>query len=158
MKSKPSDDNAVPMTGRMLGAMFRIPYEAIRTAVNRALAEAGYDDITPAHQSVFQHLPPEGARITELAERAGMTKQSMGALVRQLEEGGYLARTPDPTDGRAVRIGLTARGRATERVARERIARVEAEWAAALGPERLRALREILQEIASMVEDEPAHE
>jgi DNA-binding MarR family transcriptional regulator len=141
-------------TERMLGAMFRIPFQAMAGMVNQALVSAGFEDITPSHQSVFRHLPTDGARITELAESAQITKQSMGALVRQLEQGGYLERVPDPTDGRAVLIRRTERGWDVERVARESIARLEKKWAEELGASRMQQLWTLLDELVEVIENE----
>ncbi|BAW04152.1 MarR family winged helix-turn-helix transcriptional regulator [Nocardia seriolae] len=90
-------------------------------------------------------LAPEGSRTTELAEQAQITKQTAGLLVDQLEKAGYVERTPDPSDGRARLVRLSRRGREmaefSNRVARE----VQAEWAAHLGPRRMRNLREALE-------------
>ena len=41
------------------------------------------------------HVTYEGIRLTELAEKAGITKQAMSELVVDLEQLGYL--TPPPT-------------------------------------------------------------
>lgn len=136
---------------RLIGALLRIPFEAVNLRVNEALGAAGYGDIRPAHQTVFQHLGAGGARVTALAERAQITKQSMGALVDYLEQRGYVERVPDPTDGRASIVRHTERGRAVERTARAAIAQVEAEWAASLGEDRLRELRQILRDLGAIL-------
>ena len=73
---------------RMIGALLRIPFQAINARLEAELAAAGFADLRPAHFSVFQHLPADGARVTDLAERAQITKQSMGYLVDHLEERG----------------------------------------------------------------------
>jgi len=64
----------------------------------------------PAHTAVFQHIEADGSRLTDLAERAQITKQSMGYLVDYLEERDYLERHADPSDRRATIICLTDRG------------------------------------------------
>jgi DNA-binding MarR family transcriptional regulator len=65
---------------------------------------------------VFENLDPGGTRLTELAARAGITRQPMTKLVSVLKQQGYLERRPDPSDGRAriVRPTLTGRQMATE--------------------------------------------
>ncbi len=138
--------------GRMIGALLRVPYEAVNLQVNAALVAAGFDDIRPAHQTVFQHLSPGGSRLTELAERAQITKQSMGYLVDSLEERGYLERIPDPDDRRASIILRTERGWAVERAAREGIRRLEADWADRLGVERMQQLRGLLTDLVAALE------
>ena len=59
---------------------------------------------------MFGNIDPEGSRLTELAERARMTKQSVGEVATDLEQRGYVERVPDPADGRAKIIRLTERG------------------------------------------------
>ena len=93
-----------------IGILLRGPYQAIVRRIADELAEAGFDDIRPAHTAVFQHIKADGSRLSELAQRAQLTKQSMGYLVDYLEERGYVERRPDPTDRRASLILLTERG------------------------------------------------
>ncbi len=96
----------------MLGALVRVAHTAMIGEYSRWLASSPYTDIQPAHAAAIQPLwqLPEGARLTTLARMAGMTKQSMGALVDALEHGGYVERVDDPDDRRASRVRLTARG------------------------------------------------
>jgi hypothetical protein len=63
---------------------------------HEGMVAAGFEDVRPAHYAVLRHLRPEGSRVTELAEEARMTKQSMGELVVYLERRGYVERLPDP--------------------------------------------------------------
>lgn len=137
---------------RMLGALLRIPSQAIVARIASGLHQAGYVDLTSSQFNVFQHLPADGMRITELAERAQITKQSMSARVEGLVAGGYLTRTPDPDDGRASIILRTERGWDVERVARDIIRQIEREWSDALGEERYRAGRAFLEDLAALLE------
>jgi DNA-binding MarR family transcriptional regulator len=92
------------------------------------LDAAGFAGLTPAHQAVFENLDPGGTRLTELAARAGITRQSMSELVSVLEQRGYLERRPDPSDGRARIVRLTPTGRKMARRAIKEMAAIEAEW------------------------------
>ena len=56
------------------------------------------------------HIPASGIRLTELAARAGMTKQAMAELVAEIERRGYIRRTTDPADRRAKIIEFTDEG------------------------------------------------
>jgi DNA-binding MarR family transcriptional regulator len=105
---------------------------------------AGFDDQRIAHHQVLALVPRAGIRLTDLAERAGMTKQAMAELVDDLEGLGYLRRTPDPDDRRAKRIALTKRGRAAGEAAVAASAGVEAEVAERISPKRLNQLRRAL--------------
>jgi DNA-binding MarR family transcriptional regulator len=146
--TKRSEDAILPGESRdarpNVGHLLRGPLQAMVRGVVDGLADAGFDDLTPAHTSVFQHIEAGGTRLVDLAARAQMTKQSMGYLVDQLERRGYVERRPDPTDRRAALVVLTDRGWAEVRAALEVIAGIEARWGRALGRERMEQLRELL--------------
>ena len=89
-------------------------------------------------------LDPEGTRLSVLAERAQIAKQTATALVDKLERAGYVQRVPDPTDGRARLVRLTPRAEAVLPIARAEEERIEAEWRAQLGPELMGQLRQAL--------------
>ncbi len=108
------------------------------------LAEAGFDDFTPAQARVLQRVGPDGTRLTELAEQAQITKQTAGFLVDQLEKAGYVTREPDPSDRRARLVCLAEQARAAQPVAARVVAEVEAEWEAHLGKRRMAQLRQAL--------------
>ncbi len=139
---------------RMIGALLRIPFQATVERVRQQLEEAGFTDLTMAHFTVFQHLPPDGARVSELAAQAQITKQSMGALVLHLERRGYLERHPDPTDRRASIVQLTTRGQALVSVARSSLQGVEEEWDEHLGSDRMTQLRSTLRDLIALIETE----
>src|SRR5678815_1511774 len=110
-----------------IGSLIRIAHSAMILEYGQWLAASPYKDIQPAHASALQPLwqLSDGMRLTELAQIARITKQSMGALVDALEEAGYVERVDDPADGRAWRVRLTARGRAFGRDVRKLSARLE---------------------------------
>jgi DNA-binding MarR family transcriptional regulator len=125
------------------------PLSVLLTAAERALASdfesglhgAGHEDLRAAHAQVFLALDPEGSRLTELAARAGMTKQAMGELVRYLEHHGYLAVEPDSRDRRAKMIRPTARGRAAHQACLALVADSDRRLSERLGEQALRQLR-----------------
>src|SRR5438034_9226204 len=100
-----SRESPIPLAGLLETAM-----EAVLTEFRRDLAASGYADIRPTHGCVFRFVRDDGMRLTELASLAGMTKQSVGELVDDLVELGYVERIPDPADRRAKLICLTERG------------------------------------------------
>ncbi len=119
------------------------------TRVSAGLSEAGFEDIRPAHTAVFQHIEADGSRLTDLAERAQITKQSMGYLVDYLEQRGYLERRPDPTDRRVALICLTDRGWDQIRAALSIINAIERDWARRIGKRRMEQLRDVLTELGA---------
>ncbi|MCO1661108.1 MarR family transcriptional regulator [Pseudonocardia sp. S2-4] len=116
------------------------------------LAAAGFDDFTPAQARVFQRLAPQGSRLTELAAQAGLTKQTIGFLVDQLERAGYVERVPDPRDGRARLVRIAERGRRVIPLAAGIVAEVEAEWTDHLGGRRMEQLRGILADLRTVTD------
>jgi DNA-binding MarR family transcriptional regulator len=140
------------------------PLPAILTEVKMAalrrflvrLHEKGFDDIREGHGCVFGFIDVEhGSRLTELAERAGLTKQAVGEAVAELERLGYLERVPDPEDGRAKIIKVTPRGLEAVVTGRRLFAEIEREWAEEVGEELLEGLRQAAERIAAS-EREPA--
>src|SRR5215472_13011752 len=137
----------------MIGALLRIPREAAIQQVMAGLAAAGFDDVRPAHFTVFQHMPLAGIRLTDLADAALLTKQSMGYLVDDLEARGYVERVSDRHDRRAKVVRLTDRGREVEETVRQVIRQIEAEWAARLGEEEYLHLIRLLRTLIASLEE-----
>jgi DNA-binding MarR family transcriptional regulator len=147
------DAGAAVADRRMIGALLRIPREATVRRVLDGLATAGLADVRPAHFTVFQHMPPEGIRLTALADAALLAKQSTAYLVDDLEALGYLERAPDPADRRAKVLRLTARGRAVEDAVRVTIRQIEADWAERLGEADYQELTRLLRALVAMLEE-----
>ena len=115
------------------------------------LREQGFEDIREGHGCVFGFIDLEhGSRLTELAERAGLTKQAVGEAVAELEKLGYLERVPDPDDGRAKIIKVTPRGLEAVVTGRRLFAEIEREWAEQVGEDLLAALREAAERIVDL--------
>ena len=126
--------------GRRLGEALRrfdarvLALMSANDEVPLALANlAARDKVGAAHIHITRHLPPAGARLTELARAAGMSKQAMADLVNQCEAWGLVRREPDPLDARARRVVFTADGLAWLEAFRVAVAQAEAEFRAAVG-------------------------
>jgi DNA-binding MarR family transcriptional regulator len=103
--------------------------------------------IKPSHSAVFAQIEPEGSRLTKLAAGANITPQSMGVIVDELEELGYVERRPDPTDRRAKLITLTASGEEAVTAGQATITGLEEELVTILGERGARQLRTLLGRI-----------
>ena len=136
---------AEPFGPPLIGALLRVPWEAVQRHMLERLHERGFDDLDAAHLNVFQYPGPQGARPTELAGRLRITKQALNYLLRELERLGYLERRPDPDDQRSKRVHLTDRGYAAAETIRSAVGEVEDEWAQALGQDEFEQLRGLLR-------------
>ena len=142
---------AQPFGPPLIGALLRVPWEAVQRHMLDRLHDRGFDDLDAAHLNVFQYPGPQGARPTELATRLRISKQALNYLLGELERLGYLERRPDPDDLRSKRVALTPRGASAIEVIREAVGDVETAWSEQLGRTRFAQLRELLLEL-----DEPA--
>ena len=112
------------------------------------LDKLGYEEIRPAHGCVFGNMRPHGVRLTDIAERSRITKQSVGEIVSNLEELGYVERIPDPEDKRAKLVRLTPRGQEAQTAARAILTDIEAEWCERIGKKKVADLRAALEELS----------
>ncbi len=147
-------DQASPDAHATLGALLRRPYERMSGWLYAELADSGFPDIRPAYSAVLRNLPPGGARVSELAARAGMTKQSMGYLVDQMSVADFVEIRPDPHDRRANTVRLTARGEQVVAKAVALSAGYERHLAGLLGERKMVQLRGLLTELHVRLEDE----
>src|SRR5262245_24243057 len=120
----------------------RKPLIALVDRANRALQtdmvswahDAGIEAARYAHNSVLGHLTAgPGLRPVELARRAGMTRQSMGEVVRDLAQMGVVEMVPDPADGRAKLVRFTDEGLAQARAGYAHIVELEDRFVAEFG-------------------------
>src|SRR4028119_277163 len=124
-----------------IGRLFLRASRSFAALATRKLKERGHEGLGTAHTALLPHLDLEGTRATALAERAGMSKQAVGQVVRDLERQGYVERRPDPSDSRATLVRFTEAGWRFLRDAGDVKREIEAEYGAALGEERVRMLR-----------------
>ena len=131
-----------------LPALMDLAVEAMYIDFRKLLEESGITDVRPTHGCVFRFVHGDGMRLTELASLAGLTKQSVGEIVDDLANLGYLERYPDPTDKRAKLIRLTKKGLEAQRIGFSLFAKLEEDWAEAFGADRIAAVRSLLEEFA----------
>lgn len=128
----------------LIGALLRVPAEAIHRRILHDLNAAGFAELSPPHMALFRFPGPDGVRPSVLAKRAGMSKQAMNRLLGNLEDLGYLVRSDAPNEGRARIVRFTKRGHAAWAKALEVLQEIEREWRAELGPKDFSQLKELL--------------
>jgi DNA-binding MarR family transcriptional regulator len=132
-----------------LGSLLTAAGQRLSARLDAELQAAGFTDLRAAHAPIFMAIAPEGSRVTDLAERATMTKQAAGELIGYLTKQGYLSVSTDPTDRRAKSVALTDRGWAAIEAGRQVIADYDQWLAEAVGPEQVSQLRDVLSRIIS---------
>ena len=137
-------DRTLTTTQMLIGALLRVPAQAIQRRIVKELNAAGYDELRLPHMAVLQFPGPDGVRPGTLAERAGMSKQAMNRLLGSLEDLGYLARSDSPDEGRARIVRFTKRGHAAYTKAIEVLRDVERQWSEELGQKDFALLKNLL--------------
>jgi DNA-binding MarR family transcriptional regulator len=126
--------------GRLLGhAMRRFDERVLHLMAHNievplALSNlAARSQISAAHVHVTRHLDLQGTRLTDLAQKAGMSKQAMGDLVDQCEAWGLVTREPDPRDARARLVQFTPTGLLWLQAFKDAVAQAEREFRQEVG-------------------------
>jgi len=130
---------------KSIGLLLRNGVAVVDAEVKTALAEQGFDEIQPGHHTVLRHLGEDGARPSELAAQAGVSRQAVTKTLDDLERVGLVEREPDPADGRGVVVRYTPRGLAALQVARTRGKELERRFASRIGAHQWRTVRDVLE-------------
>src|SRR5437764_10454211 len=136
-----------PFGPPMIGALLRVPLEAVHRHMLERLHENGFEDFDQAYVPVFHYPGPQGLRPTDIAAQLGISKQALNYVLRELERLEYLEREPHPDDLRAKRVVLTDRGAAAALVVRDAVREMEAHWTKQMGAKRFAELRALLVEL-----------
>lgn len=127
--------------------LLRDAARALDLEVRAALEDRGVVGLSSGHAATLMLVGRSGARLTDLAGQAGVTKQSMMQMIDGLESAGLVRRVADPEDARAKTVRLTARGLRTRAEARRAISSVEGWSRRHLGDRRYEALRGALADL-----------
>jgi DNA-binding MarR family transcriptional regulator len=125
-------------------------FSGFRTLIDQLhaeLARQGHPDVRPAYGFAMQAIGVDGATASDVGRRLGISKQAAGKTVDRLESLGYAERVDDRADARRKRVRLTARGIDSLNRSAAIFENLRAQWAAVLGPERLRDLEAALRAV-----------
>ena len=136
-----------PASEMLIGALLRVPAQAIHRRIITELNAAGFVELRLPHMAVLQFPGPDGVRPGTLAERAGISKQAMNQLLRSLEALGYIARADAPDEARARIVRLTRRGRAAYAKIHDILREIEREWITELGAKPFADLKALLTRV-----------
>ena len=118
-----------------LPALLRGARRAYAAATQRALTEAGFDDMPRDGSYVVSGIARTGAPLADIITALGVSKQAAGQLVDRLVVRGYLARAVGTDDRRRLTVSLTARGGAAAGAIRSAVDRVDADLTTRVGSE-----------------------
>lgn len=135
-----------------IGFSMRVVWQWVWELNMDAAVRAGYDDVTAAHVSLFRYPGLDGHRLSDIAHRMQITKQSVHELIAQLERLGYLVRETDPTNRRARLVRLTPKGQGLQEVIRLQAQDAERRVAEIVGPQRFKQLKEALAILVARIE------
>jgi DNA-binding MarR family transcriptional regulator len=135
-----------------VGALLRVVWQWVRDQLYAGVMAAGYDDLNAAHVGLWRYPGLEGQRPSRIADRVGITKQSVNELLGHLELHGYLERVPDPSDGRARVIRLTSKGRGLEQTIYASAGAAQRQIEEILGPERFGELHRSLALLTELLD------
>jgi len=121
--NQPDDERVVTLI-----SLLRRTTHLMVDEITTRLEAAGFPDSPPSFHPIFENIDPDGTRLTTLAQRAGLTHQSVGEVIAVLVQRGYVERIPDPDDRRAKLVRLTNSGRQLVRAAIGVIDAIEREW------------------------------
>lgn len=129
---------------------------ALKRLRNDILAdsEESFPGLRVSHFRLLELIPDSGARITDLAGVAGMTKQGLGQHVDYLQERGYAESERVAGDRRVRLVRRTAAGDQAMEFGRAAIAKTEQQWRERLGADRFELFREALVEVCGPLDDE----
>jgi len=143
------DGESRPYVGALLGVV----WQWVRDQLYAGVVAAGYDDLNAAHVGLWRYPGLEGLRPSQLADRRGITKQSVNDLLGYLEQHGYLLRVPDSVDRRARVIRLTPKGWRLQKTIYAEAASAQLRIEEILGPRRYAQLHSSLELLTERLAD-----
>ena len=120
---------------------------AINRHITSELQQRGYEHTRPGHAALLANLDLEGNSVTEIADRAHISKQAMARLAVELEEMGLITREPSESDGRMLMLRFTRSGKMLVRASVLIVDNVESELTRKVGARSLANLKKSLAAI-----------
>jgi len=140
-------DDAAKPSPPFIGALLRIALGRVRARMFRALHDAGFTDIQDPHLAALTYPAPDGTRPSEMARRAGISRQAMNHLLAQVEALGYLERRA-AGDGERRLVYTTPRGWQATQTIWDCLTDVQAELAGEIGAARFAGFMDVLRQVA----------
>lgn len=151
--SNPLPTNAgIPRSANLRQRLLRAS-RVVNTLIVQGLQQRGFEELRSTHTALLSNLDLEGASLTSIANRAGMTKQAMGRLADELIRFGYIQRGQDPTDRRAIILTFTDTGLDLMQQSFDVMAEIEKRCAKRVGKNNFQTLLKALSDMSDELEE-----
>ncbi len=137
----------MPRSGADLALLLLGGFRTLADRATLELAARGYEDVRPVHDFALQAILSGADNASELGRRMSVTKQAAAKSIAALEERNYVAREPDPADGRRMRLQVTEHGLAMLREGEAIFDELREQWAKQVGEEALADLERALRQL-----------
>ena len=129
----------------LLAGAFR---ELIDT-LHAELGKHGHDQARPLHGFALQAIGPDGATVSELGRRLGVTKQAAAKTAAGLQQIGYITRQASTRDARATVLTRTPRGQEMLDLSAAIFEQLRRDWGRRLGDDKVKAIEDGLAQIVT---------
>lgn len=141
---------------RHIGRLVSKTQRFVREIASDLLQAKGYTNFRVGHMVALIHIDLEGSNINNLAHLAGVTKQAMSKLVKELQDEGFVTIEKHPNDARTLIVKLSEKGIDTMLDWKECTQKIEMTFTEAIGQEQLEQLIDLLSKITSYYENNAA--
>ena len=142
---------------RLLGRLLKRSYYYYSGVAAEFLKGKGFEDFRVGHIIGLVHIELEGSTVNNMALTAGITKQGMSKVVKELSDYGYVFTEKHPTDARSILVKLTEKGMNAIMEWKHCTEYIDEKFTEILGSERLENLKDILNELVNYHEALPEH-
>jgi DNA-binding MarR family transcriptional regulator len=139
-----TEPEPVPRTGVGLALLLLDGFRTLADAATAELGRRGYPGHRPLHDYALRAVVSGADNASELGRRLSVSKQAAAKTIAVLEEHGYVAREPDPEDGRRKRLRVTPRGFDLMREGEAVFEGLRRDWAQQIGAAQLNELEDQL--------------
>jgi DNA-binding MarR family transcriptional regulator len=145
----PGHNEQMQRPGFVLPLLLAGAFRDLIDNLHAELAKHGHGQARPIHGFALQAIGPDGATVSELGRRLGVTKQAAAKTAAGLAELDYITRQPSTHDARATVLTRTARGEEMLDLSAMIFEQLRQDWARRLGAEKVSAIEDGLAEIAT---------
>jgi DNA-binding MarR family transcriptional regulator len=138
---------------RLMGKLLNRTYRYMSDLAGDFLKGIGYENFRVGHIVALVNIEVEGTSINKLAASAGMTKQGMSKLIKELQEQGFVIVEKDPSDARALIVEYTEKGLKAMIDWRNCTDYINQKFGEVLGENKLETLKDLLGELVHEYEN-----